>query len=97
MRHDPDGKGGQIVLNYFHTNEREIERHYTLLGAVHSLILKAFDRCVDGRITADPECAQSFRAFHEIGKRLNDQYREKYGLAAEQDTPTDQSGTDLQA
>ena len=75
---DSSGESGQVFLNYFHTNEREIERHYALLAAVHSVILKAFDQCVDGRITGNVECAASLNAFQKIGHDLNLDYQRKY-------------------
>lgn len=75
---NPEGIGGQIYLNYFHTDEREIERHYTLLGAVHALLLKAFDRCLDGRFTADEDRRSSLAKFRMIAKELNDEYQRKY-------------------
>jgi hypothetical protein len=77
-RDDPNGRGGQILLNYFHSDEREIERHYTVLGAVHCLIIKAFDRCIDGRITGNPECAAKLNAFQKLGHDLNVEYQVKY-------------------
>ena len=77
-RINADGVSGKIFLNYFHTNEREVERHYTILGAVHGLILRAFDRCVDGRLTANADCRESLNNFQRIGNELNVEYQRKY-------------------
>jgi hypothetical protein len=77
-RADSSGQGGKIVLNYFHTSFREVERHYLMLGAAHILILRAFDRCVDDRLVADQTHRASRQAFHEIGKQLSVEYRRKY-------------------
>jgi hypothetical protein len=78
VRANAEGAGGQIILNYFHTNEREIERHYTLLAAVHGLILRAFDRCADGRMLQDSACRESVNKFQRLGRELNAEYQRKY-------------------
>jgi hypothetical protein len=80
QRIGPDGDG-QIFLNYFHRDAREVERHFTTLAAVHGLILKAFDRCFDGGISGDPEKLAAVNEFWRTSKRFNDEYRTKYGTA----------------
>lgn len=77
-RINADGQGGRIFLNYFHTNDREVERHYTMLAAVHGLILQAFDRCLDSRLTADEAFKSNLARFWAIGKELNAEYQRKY-------------------
>ena len=72
-----------ILLNYFHRDAREIERHFIALAAVHGVILKAFDRCFDGGITGDPETLAAMNDFWKSGKRANDEYQRRYGAAPE--------------
>jgi hypothetical protein len=83
-RPGPDGSG-VIFLNYFHRDAREIERHLIALAAVHRVILKAFDKCFDGRISGDPEMLAAVNEFWESGKRANDEYQRRYGVAPEPD------------
>jgi len=94
IRPNADGPGGQILLNYFHKDDREIERHYTMLGAVHGVILNAFDRCLDGRLTADERFKTDFARFWAIGKELNTDYQRKYPPeeAPEQPPPAPSAG-----
>ena len=75
--------GGEIFLNYFHRDAREIERHLIVLGAVHGLILKAFDKCFEGGISEDPEMLDAVNKFWQAGRRVNDEYQRKYGVAPE--------------
>jgi hypothetical protein len=75
--HGSDGNG-QMLLNYFHTDWREIERHYIMLGAVHGLILKTFDRCFDGKLIAYDAHREAIERFWRIGKALKDEYDAKY-------------------
>ena len=81
-RQKPEG-GAEILLNYFHRDDREIERHFIMLAAVHCVILKAFDRCFDGGIGKDPEMVAALNEFQKIGQRVNAEYQEKYGVAPE--------------
>lgn len=77
-RINTNGVGGQIFLNYFHTDDREVGRHYNLLAAVHGLILKAFDRCVDGRLAGNSEYAPSLARFQMTRKVMMCEYQRKY-------------------
>jgi len=81
-RRRPDG-GGVIFLNYFHRDAREIERHFITLAAVHGVILKAFDKCFDGGISRDPEMLAAVNEFWKSGKKVNDEYQRRYGVAPE--------------
>ena len=68
---------GQIFLNYFHRDGREIERHYITLAAVHGSILKAFDRTFDGGLSGDSEKLASINAFWQRAKNFSDEYQRK--------------------
>ncbi len=85
-----EGKG-EVHLNYFHTNDREIERQFITLGAVHGRILDAFDRCFDGRFRQDPVVLPAMQQLFVVGKRLNDQYQQKYGVPSGIETITDEA------
>jgi len=75
-----DGSG-EVFLNYFHRDPREIERHFNALAAVHGSILKAFDRCFDGGITGDRDKLAAVDRFWSTAKRFNDDYQRRYGIA----------------
>jgi hypothetical protein len=74
-----DSGDGEIFLNYFHRSQREIERHFNTLAAVHVSILKAFDRCFDGGISTDAEKIAAVNHFWKTAKKFNDDYQERYG------------------
>jgi hypothetical protein len=76
-----EGTGGRMYLNYFHTHDREIERHYLMLSAIHAVILNAFDRCADGRITRNGECSKSINRFWAIQRNLSDVFEKRYAEA----------------
>jgi hypothetical protein len=60
---------------------KETERHFNTLAAVHVSILKTFDKCFDGGISAD---AEKFAAVNELwksAKRFNNEYNARYGVA----------------
>jgi hypothetical protein len=65
---------GKIFLNYFHTDQREIERSVLDLAAVHGTILKTFDRCFDGGISADAQKLAAVNEFWATARRLNGDY-----------------------
>jgi hypothetical protein len=75
---DEGGHGGHIMLNYFHTSDREIERHFLSLAAAHGLMLNAFDRCTDGKLAQDASFNNKMNRFWRISKQFNDAYRERY-------------------
>jgi hypothetical protein len=79
-RREPDG-GGAIFLHYFHRDAREVEQHFITLAAVHGVILRAFDRCFDGGISSDSEMFAAVNEFRKFGKRVNDGYQRRYGIA----------------
>jgi hypothetical protein len=76
----PEGDG-EIFLHYFHRDEREIERHFNTLAAVHGSILKVFDRCFDGGISGDPVKLAVVNQFWSTAKRFNGDYQKRYGIA----------------
>lgn len=69
---------GEMFLHYFQPNFRELERAFIMLGAVHGTILKAFDRCFDGSMAADPAIANMWF----VGKQFSDDYNRRYGEPA---------------
>ncbi len=73
-----DGVGMQIFLNYFQPDDREIERHYLQLASAHGLIWKAFDRCLDGRLTSDDEVRANLAKFWKTAEELRDDYQTRY-------------------
>lgn len=75
-----DREGGQIFLNYFQMDTREIERHFILLMAVHGKILQAFDRCFDGHLYRQPQFKTTVDQFWKTAKALNDEYGRRYGV-----------------
>lgn len=77
------GGDGVIFLNYFHRNVREIERHFIMLAAVHGVILKAFDKCLDSAISRNPVMLAAVNEFWKTAKRVNDDYQNRYGIAPE--------------
>lgn len=72
-----DGQG-EITLNYFNRNPREIELHFNFLGAAHLTILESLDDCYDGGFRQDPTCQGPFREFVEIGRLFTEAYRRQY-------------------
>jgi len=72
-------RGGEIWLNYFHRNSREVERHYNSLAAIHRQILQAFDFCFDGFWGRDEVVQGLMTASLAIGKTFNDDYHRRYG------------------
>lgn len=81
-RVSPDG-AGEMFLHYFHRDTREVERQFITLAAVHGSILKAFDRCFHGGISANAEQLRAVNAFWDTAKRFNDDYQARYGAVPE--------------
>lgn len=77
---DEHREGGQIFLNYFQANTREVERHLVLLMAVHGRILQAFDRCVQGHLYEQPAFKAAVDHLWRTAKSLNDDYERRYGV-----------------
>jgi len=84
IRPNKKDSGGAIFLQYFHTDEREIERHYIMLAAVHTVILKAFDKALDGQLSASEAFAARLREFTTVAKTFSDEYTKKYAEKAEE-------------
>lgn len=74
--------GGQIFLNYFQSDTREIERHFILLMAIHGNILQALNRCLDGYLYRNTESKNAVDHFWRTAKSLNDGYGRRYGVTA---------------
>jgi hypothetical protein len=74
------GDGGQIFLNYFQSDTRELERHFLLLMAVHGKILQAFDRCLQGHLYSQPMFKAAADHLWRTAKILNDDYGRRYGV-----------------
>jgi hypothetical protein len=72
--------GGQIFLNYFQQNIREIERHLLLLIAIHGTIMNAFDRCFDGYIYRQPIFKRAMDDMWSAAKPLNRDFNRRYGV-----------------
>jgi hypothetical protein len=81
----PNGPGGFVHLSYFQPNVQELERHFTVLFVVHGRILDVFDACYDGAFSKQEEYQRRHAAFWTAAKRLNVEYREKYGQPAAPD------------
>ena len=77
-RVNADGVGGQIFLNYFQSDDREIELHYLQLAGAHGLIWKAFDRCLDGRLTSDDDVRANLAKFWKTAEELRNDYQTRY-------------------
>jgi hypothetical protein len=73
-----DSPTGHIFLNYFHTSDREIERAFLSLYAAHGLILNAFDRCTDGKLSENARFKERVSVFWQVSKQFSDAYRERY-------------------
>lgn len=76
---------GEVFLNYFQPNFRELEREFITLGAVHGTILNAFNRCFEGALTSDRALARMWA----VGKHFSDDYNRRYKEPA---TPEDGEG-----
>jgi hypothetical protein len=72
-----DGNG-EVYLNYFHRSQREIERQFIALSAVHLTILEALDRCCDERLRQDEACGSRIADFVRLGRAFNETYRRRY-------------------
>ena len=72
------GQGGEIRLNYFHSDPREIERQFILLAAIHGKILEAFDTCFGGAFKQNEAVRRQMAAIWIAGKALNDDYHRRY-------------------
>jgi hypothetical protein len=70
--------GGEIRLNYFHRDRREIERQFIALCAFHGRILKVFDRCFDGLLSGDESVRKQMAAIWIVGKAFGDDYQTRY-------------------
>ena len=86
-----EGPGGEIGLNFFHTNDRQVELQFITLGTIHGRILDVFDRCFDGRFRQDAAMLSSLKNLWRIGKTLNDQYQQKYGEPSGVEIPGDET------
>jgi hypothetical protein len=73
-----DEENGVILLNYFHRDRREIERHFIILAASQGKILEAFDRCFDGTFTNNKEAKQNIAAVWAVGRTLNEEFHRRY-------------------
>jgi hypothetical protein len=77
-----DGQG-EVYLNYFQRNPREIELQYIFLGAAHLTILEALDSCCDGKFQLDTCCREPFAEFVRIGRTFNEAHHREYGASGE--------------
>jgi len=70
--------GGEIRLNYFHRNPREVERHYIALTAFHGKILQVFDSCFDGFLSREESTRKQMEAIWIVSKKFSDEYHRRY-------------------
>ena len=73
------GGGAKIFLNFFHPEDQPLERQYFLFGYIHAMILRTFDRCVDGRFMADATFASLYDGLmSNLHRLLHEDYLRKY-------------------
>jgi len=71
--------GGEIFLNYFHRNQRDVAQHFNLLAAVHGRILQVFDQCFDYEFREDVNVLAAINRFWAVAKRYSDDYAQRCG------------------
>jgi hypothetical protein len=74
---------GEIYLNYFQREPREIELQFITLSAAHLTILEVLNRCCDGRFQEDVACRERLVEFVDLARNFNEIYQRRYGAAAQ--------------
>ena len=85
MKTSIDG-GGEVFLNYFQRDKREIDRHYMMLAAAHTSILKVFDRCLDWGERDDQTKSDVLDRFLLLAKLFADRHREELHISDDDDS-----------
>ncbi len=76
-------RDGMLYLDYFNGDQRTIEREILLLVAVHTLILRVLDGCLEGAFSKYEKWAQSLAQLQKRAKQLS----AKFEPRTEEDLP----------
>ncbi|MDV2496527.1 MAG: hypothetical protein RX316_10035 [bacterium] len=67
--------GGEIFLNYFAMNQRDLERAIILFTGTHHNILRLFDECLDGALSANDGWERLRLELVTNGHQLSQQFK----------------------
>ena len=81
-------KGGFLRINYFETEQRELERALMLVASIHLEILELFDDVLGGAFRRDAEWARQREEIRRLGAALAQRFQAEANSKEEDDGPT---------